>query len=239
MLMPPDQAARLDLIDPMRGDLDHPISLRARSVDLSVEPGFVLGRAWVDPEAHEFTIAGKRARMQPRPLKVLVALHDKQGRVVSRDELIDRCWNGRIIGNDVINRCISLLRSFAAESGGFEIETISGAGYRLVEKAPEVKLEHRPKPWIVGGTVAAAAALLSAAAAIDQRPLASQTCGPSFADFPSSSATAPNLANSMARGRGASREIGKRSAGSGRDRAVNPKSLGKFGGRSSSRIVIV
>ena len=238
MLMPPDQAARLDLIDRMRGDLDHPISLRARSVNLSVEPGFVLGRAWVDPEAHEFTIAGKRARMQPRPLKVLVALHDKQGRVVSRDELIDRCWNGRIIGNDVINRCISLLRSFAAESGGFEIETISGAGYRLIENGRRAHADLRARPWLIGGTVAAATALLSAAA-IDQRPLASQTCGPSFADFPSASATAPNLASSMSRGRGASREIGKRSAGSGRDRAVNPKSLGKFGGRSSSRIVIV
>jgi DNA-binding winged helix-turn-helix (wHTH) protein len=238
MLMPPDQAARLDLIDRMRGDLDHSISLRARSVDLSIEPGFVLGRAWVDPEAHEFTIAGKRARMQPRPLKVLVALHDKQGRVVSRDELIDRCWDGRIIGNDVINRCISLLRSFAAESGGFEIETISGAGYRLVEKAPEAKLEHRPKPWIVGGTVAAATAILTPTALV-LWPIPAETCVSSIKSYPSASATGPMLPDRLSRLQPALREIGKRSAGSGRDRAVNPKSLGKFGGRSSSRIVIV
>lgn len=115
--------------------MDRPISLEARSVVLAIEPAFRLGRARVDPEAHEYTIAGKATRMQPQALKVLIALHDKSGRVVSRDELIDRCWSGRIVGDDVINRCISVLRPFAAQSGGFRIETISGAGYRLTEHA--------------------------------------------------------------------------------------------------------
>ena len=238
MLMPPDQATRLDLIDRMRGGLDHPISLRARSVNLSVEPPFILGRASVDPEAHEYTIAGHVTRMQPRPLKVLVALHDKQGRVVSRDELISRCWDARIVGNDVINRCISLLRSFAAESGGFEIETISGAGYRLVENGRRPHAHIRVRRWLTGGTVAAATALMTATAFF-HRPVATHLCGLSITSYPSASATGPNLPNSLSRLQPGLREIGKRSAGSGRDRAVNPKRLGKFAGRSSSRIVIV
>ena len=113
--------------------MDRAISLEARRVDLSIELPFLLGRARVDPPAHELTIRRKSERMQPQTMKVLVALHDKSGQVVTRDELVDRCCDGRIVGDDVINRCILLLRRFAEESRGFRIETVPRAGYRLIE----------------------------------------------------------------------------------------------------------
>ena len=113
--------------------MDRAISLEARRVDLSIELPFLLGRARVDPPAHEVALGGRSERMQPQTMKVLVALHDKAGQVVTRDELVDRCWDGRIVGDDVINRCILLLRRFADESRGFRIETVPRAGYRLIE----------------------------------------------------------------------------------------------------------
>ena len=113
--------------------MDRAISLEARRVDLSIELPFLLGSARVDPPAHELTIRRKSERMQPQTMKVLVALHDKSGQVVTRDELVDRCWDGRIVGDDVINRCILLLRRFAEESRSFRIETVPRAGYRLIE----------------------------------------------------------------------------------------------------------
>lgn len=115
--------------------MDRAISFALRSVDLASEESFQLGRVRVDPQAHEYVLDGKTTHLQPQTLKVLVALHDKLGQVVTRDELIDRCWDGRIVGDDVINRCISLLRRVATESGGFRIETIPRSGYRLVESA--------------------------------------------------------------------------------------------------------
>jgi DNA-binding winged helix-turn-helix (wHTH) protein len=148
--------------------MDRPIALEARSIDLPIEPAFRLGRARIDPEAHEYVIGGKSTRIQPQTLKVLVALHDKSGRVVSRDELIDRCWGGRIVGDDVINRCISQLRLFAAESGGFQIETISRAGYRLIEEAaPAMKPMVSAKPWLIGTAAAAIAMTIGVAAVIE------------------------------------------------------------------------
>ena len=114
--------------------MDRPISHEARRVDLATASAIQLGRARVDPEAHEYTIGETSTRLQPQVLKVLIALHERSGQVVSRDQLIDRCWDGQIVGDDVINRCISLLRPVAAQSGGFRIETISGAGYRLIEE---------------------------------------------------------------------------------------------------------
>jgi DNA-binding winged helix-turn-helix (wHTH) protein len=113
--------------------MDRAVSLEARRIDLTVEPPFLLGPAKIDPPAHEISVGGHSARMQPQTMKVLVALHDKSGQVVTRNELADRCWDGRIVGEDVINRCISLLRRFAAGRAGFRIETVPRAGYRLVE----------------------------------------------------------------------------------------------------------
>ena len=64
---------------------------------------------------------------------VLVALHHAGGDVVSRDDLIARCWDGRIVGEDAINRAISRLRDLGHRlDGAFQLETISKVGYRLV-----------------------------------------------------------------------------------------------------------
>ena len=53
--------------------------------------------------------------------------------MVSRSDLIDRCWDGRVVGDNAINRVISRLRQLAAndDGGDFEIETIPRVGYRL------------------------------------------------------------------------------------------------------------
>lgn len=124
--------------------MDWPASPQARRIDLSVEPEFRLGRVRVDPPAHEIAIGGEAARFQPQALKVLIALHHHLGHVVTRDELVDRCWDGRIVGDDVINRCISVLRRFSAKTGGFRIETVHGSGYRLTEKqSARGRLERR------------------------------------------------------------------------------------------------
>lgn len=139
--------------------MDRAISLEARRVDLAIELPFLLGRARIDPPAHEITIRGKCERMQPQTMKVLVALHDKCGQVVTRDELVDRCWDGRVVSEDVINRCILLLRRFADECGGFRIETVPRAGYRLIE-TQNGTAAHRPR-WALG---LAAAAIVGLAA---------------------------------------------------------------------------
>ena len=90
----------------------------------------------VDPSAHEVSTGPKRERIQPQSMKVLVALAEERGEVVTRDELIERCWNGRFVSHDVINRAILLLRGLATRAGdSFTIETVPKSGYRLREVA--------------------------------------------------------------------------------------------------------
>jgi tetratricopeptide (TPR) repeat protein len=84
--------------------------------------------------------------LEPRVMQVLVALADSRGEVVSRDELIARCWGGTIVGDNAIQRAIYVLRDLAAGGLGqasFAIETITKVGYRLVERKGAVAIQVR------------------------------------------------------------------------------------------------
>lgn len=67
-------------------------------------------------------------------MQVLVVLLRAHGNVVSRDDLVASCWEGRIVGDDAINRVLSRLRRLEDDvaRGVFTIETITRIGYRLV-----------------------------------------------------------------------------------------------------------
>ena len=103
-------------------------------IDLADEADFQLGALLVSPSTREVGRGELRELLEPRVMQVLVALFRADGRVVSRDELIARCWEGRIVGEDAINRAIGRLRRLSEADGeaSFGIETIPRVGYRLM-----------------------------------------------------------------------------------------------------------
>lgn len=104
------------------------------SVDLAREVDFELAQLSVRPSLCRIVRNGREEAVQPRVMQVLVALVRAKGTVVSRDELIESCWEGVIVGDDSITRCITKVRQLA-DCGGvsaFEVETIPRVGYRLV-----------------------------------------------------------------------------------------------------------
>jgi TolB-like protein/DNA-binding winged helix-turn-helix (wHTH) protein/Flp pilus assembly protein TadD len=103
-------------------DLAHAVPFRLGS--LRVEPGL---RQVVEPD-------GPSETLEPRVMQVLVVLAMANGAIVSRDDLVRQCWEGRIVGDDSINRVIGRLRRLAEEKarGEFHIETITKVGYRLI-----------------------------------------------------------------------------------------------------------
>lgn len=115
-------------------------SARGREpIRLSEIADFSLGELRVRPALREVERGGAREQLEPRVMQVLVALGAAEGAVLSRDDLIARCWEGRIVGEAAINRCISLLREIAERSGAFTIETIPRVGYRLISSTPTVR----------------------------------------------------------------------------------------------------
>jgi len=104
-------------------------------VDLAHERDFVLGRLTVSPSRRQLVRDdGEHVVIEHRVMQVLVALSKAEGAILTRDELVMFCWDGRVVGDDAIHRVMSRLRKVAGEigAGSFEIETITKIGYRLV-----------------------------------------------------------------------------------------------------------
>jgi formylglycine-generating enzyme required for sulfatase activity/DNA-binding winged helix-turn-helix (wHTH) protein/dienelactone hydrolase len=119
-------------------------------VDLAREPDFTLGNLQVRPSSREVAGAGDREVLEPRVMQVLVVLAQRRGQVVSRDQLIEACWAGRVVGEDAINRCIGKVRRLAEAHGGFAVETIARVGYRLTIEAgaaPASAPARRVRQW--------------------------------------------------------------------------------------------
>jgi tetratricopeptide (TPR) repeat protein len=95
---------------------------------------FRLGEAEVRPATREFAGPAGAEIVEPRVMQVLVALARADGQILARDDLIEACWEGRIVSENAIDRVISKLRRLAetVAAGSFRIETITKVGYRLL-----------------------------------------------------------------------------------------------------------
>src|SRR5690349_14207984 len=100
------------------------------AIDLGREADFQLGGLTVRPSRRALAAGAERSILEPRVMQALVALARSRGEVVSRDALIAMCWNGRIVGDDAINACVTKVRRAGEASGAYEIETIPRVGYR-------------------------------------------------------------------------------------------------------------
>lgn len=114
-----------------------PNALRATgTVDLAHEASFFLGDVEVRPALRQLFRRddGRHEVVEPRIMQVLVALAQAGGDIVTRDELTRRCWQGRVVGEDAINRTISRVRRLSQGIGRdcFGIETVNKVGYRLL-----------------------------------------------------------------------------------------------------------
>ena len=73
-------------------------------------------------------------------MDVLMLLVGYAGQTVSRDEIINRVWNTSFVGDEVLSRCISLLRKHLGDDPREPryIETIPKKGYRLVATVSQI-----------------------------------------------------------------------------------------------------
>ena len=135
---------------------------------------FRLGGVEVRPATREIVGAQGRDILEPRVMQVLVALARADGEIVTRDDLIASCWEGRIVGEDAITRVISRLRRHSEGVGrdGWTLETVTKVGYRLSPAsttpaqaaAPIPPAPRRRTLLLAGGGLAVAVAVTGGAA---------------------------------------------------------------------------
>ena len=142
----------------------------AVGIRLSREPSFQLGTVDVHPATRQIVRDGRSETLEPRIMQVLVAFAQANGAILSHDELIDRCWDGRIVGENAIHRAISKVRELGLNFGGgtFTIETITKVGYRMIagQQPQQPQQQHA-----IGLAPQTAAVSLPPSRAVDRRTL--------------------------------------------------------------------
>ncbi|MBO9436951.1 winged helix-turn-helix domain-containing protein [Ruegeria sp. R13_0] len=76
---------------------------------------------------------GHTAALTRQTLGILRALHSAGGEIVSKDELIEQVWNGRIITDATLSTAIKEARRAVGDSGNVQrvIKTVHGVGFRM------------------------------------------------------------------------------------------------------------
>ncbi|MGE5814799.1 MAG: winged helix-turn-helix domain-containing tetratricopeptide repeat protein [Acidobacteriota bacterium] len=139
------------------------------------------GTFTLDPQTGELTKAGRRTHLREQPLQILLALLEKPGALVTREELSGRLWPaGTYVDFDRgLNKAINHLREAlgdSAEQPEF-VETLPRKGYRFL--APVTGAPQDPPPpvqpiqparpvlrgWLTG--LGALAAAVGVAASLD------------------------------------------------------------------------
>lgn len=95
------------------------------------------GQVHIDQSKHEVTVHGKPINLTPTEFKLLTALFAARGRVLSRDQLMDRAMGTDVFVTDrAIDVHITAVRKKLGEFA-WMVHTVRGIGYRLLENQEE------------------------------------------------------------------------------------------------------
>ncbi len=108
--------------------------------------GYVL-----DPERRELTLASRAIPVGPQVFDLLLYLVQNRDRVVSKDDLLEGVWGGRIVSESTVTSHINAVRKAIGDSGEKQnlVKTVPRKGFRFVGDVGEV---HRANGAAVSAT---------------------------------------------------------------------------------------
>ena len=86
---------------------------------------------------------GQAVSLAPKEFETLRLLVERHGRLVTKQDLLDRVWAGTFVGDDTIAQRISVLRKALGDTGATAkyIETVQKRGYRFVAEVRVVNAQ--------------------------------------------------------------------------------------------------
>ena len=104
---------------------------------------FKFGDFCVDTERLELARAGEVIALQPQAFSLLVYLIENADRVVSKDDILETVWQGRIVGDGTLNARINALRRALNDDGHSQsvIKTFPRQGFRFVAELGDTHQE--------------------------------------------------------------------------------------------------
>ena len=96
----------------------------------------------LDTERRELRSGARIVPVEPQVLDFLICLIRHRDRVVSKDDLIDAVWGGRIVSESTLSTRLNAARSAVGDSGDAQrlIKTLIGKGLRFVGDVTEVEI---------------------------------------------------------------------------------------------------
>lgn len=96
----------------------------------------------IDPTRHEVRRGGEPVHIEPQVFDLIVHLMRNRDRIVSKDELIEKIWNGRIISEAALSSRVNGARRVLGDNGNDQvfIKTLHKRGFRFVADVHEVSV---------------------------------------------------------------------------------------------------
>jgi TolB-like protein len=100
---------------------------------------YSLGDYTIDTDAYELRAADGLVPVEPQVFELIVTLVELRDRLVSKDELFERVWNGRIVSDTTLSSRIKAARRALGDDGTAQklIRTVHGRGFRFVGEIRE------------------------------------------------------------------------------------------------------
>jgi predicted ATPase/DNA-binding winged helix-turn-helix (wHTH) protein len=108
---------------------------KGRTALVELAKAFAFGPYRLIPDRRTLAADGREVPIRGRAFDLLLALVERRDRAVSKDELMDLVWPGRIVEKGNLTVHVAALRKFL---GSGIIATLSGRGYRFVAPVAEV-----------------------------------------------------------------------------------------------------
>jgi DNA-binding winged helix-turn-helix (wHTH) protein len=99
-----------------------------------VQGDFLINDWLIQPQINTVEKGAMHWHLEPKVMQVLVHLALHPNEVLAKDKLIETIWRDTFVGDDVLIRCISEIRSVFGDDprSPFIIQTIPKVGYRLI-----------------------------------------------------------------------------------------------------------
>jgi len=90
----------------------------------------------IDPDSHEASVAGRSLALTVTEFQVLLALAQNAGRVLTREQLLEKVWGPDFYGNDrVVDVYVGQVRRKLQKAAQRSlIQTVRGVGYKFVDE---------------------------------------------------------------------------------------------------------
>src|SRR5262245_38710673 len=167
---------------------------------------FRFGDFEIDLARQELRLAGTNVHIEPQVFDLLVHLIRNRDRIVSKDELFDVIWQGRIVSEATLNSRISAARRALGDSGSDQsfIRTLHKRGFRFVaridenEPAPSILVHTQPPASQAAAEATAPVVSPDEPSPLPPRPSTADQDEDSFADRHAAAPSRPALADRAA-----------------------------------------